>query len=102
MAFQVVAKLDDISDGGVKGVNVSGKEIALFRLGNDVFALSDICKHDACVISENHDIQGDKVECTCHGSQYEIKTGKVVNPPAFEDLEKYEVKVEGEDILIEA
>ncbi|MCH7541375.1 non-heme iron oxygenase ferredoxin subunit [Patescibacteria group bacterium] len=95
------AKLSDLKDGQVKGVKLNGEEIALYRQGNEVFATSDICTHEDCVISENYDVQGEEVECTCHGSHFNIKTGENTVPPAAEPLKTYTTKVEGDDVLIE-
>lgn len=101
MAFQQVAKLSEIPDGGIKGVVVDGEQVALFRLDGDVFALSDVCTHEGCIISDNHDIQGDIVECACHGSRFKIKTGDVEGPPALEPLKKYEVKIDGDEVMVD-
>ena len=51
--FQKAAKLAELKDGEVKGVKLNGEEIALYRLGDEVFATSDIGTHEQCVISEN-------------------------------------------------
>lgn len=99
--FIRVAKLGELKDGEVKGVKVGGKEIAIYRLGNEVFATTDICTHEECVISENFYIEGEEVECTCHGSRFDIKSGENTVPPAAEPLKTYKTKVEGEDVLVE-
>ncbi|MEX0622014.1 MAG: non-heme iron oxygenase ferredoxin subunit [Candidatus Woykebacteria bacterium] len=101
MATEKAAKLSELNDGEVKGVKVNDEEIALFRLGDEVFATADICTHEQCVISENYDLQGEEVECTCHGSHFNIKTGENTVPPAAEPLKTYLTLVEGDDILIE-
>lgn len=102
MAFTQVAKFSEIPAGQVLGVVTQGKQICLYRIGNDVFALSDVCTHEGCLISENHEMLGnDEVECTCHGSKFNVRTGEVTGPPAMENLEKYDVKVEGDDVLVE-
>lgn len=95
------AKLSDLKEGEVKGVKLNGEEIALYRQGDEVFATSDICTHADCVISENYDVQGEEVECTCHGSHFNIKTGENTVPPAAEPLKTYPVRIEDEDVLIE-
>ena len=100
--FKKAAKLSELKDGEVKGVKLNGKEIALYRLGDQVFATSDICNHEQCVISENYYVDGEEVECTCHGSHFNIKTGENTVPPAAEPLKTYSVKIEGEDILVES
>jgi len=99
--FQKAAKLSELKDGEVKGVKLNGEEIALYRLGDEVFATSDICTHEQCVISENYYIDGEEVECTCHGSHFNIKTGENTVPPAAEPLKTYPTKVEDDDVLIE-
>jgi len=43
-----------------------------------------------------------EVECHCHGSRFDVKTGAVRFLPATVPIKKYPLKVEGEDILIEA
>src|SRR3990167_8901732 len=96
-----VAALSELREGKVKGVNVAGEQIALYRLGNRVFATSDICTHEQCVISENYYVEGEEVECTCHGSHFNIKTGENTVPPAAEPLKTYKTKVVGEDVLVE-
>ncbi|OGD85684.1 hypothetical protein A2Z23_02470 [Candidatus Curtissbacteria bacterium RBG_16_39_7] len=100
MAFVQVGKFSEIKDGGVKGIMVGDKQIAIFRLGSDIFVLSDVCSHAGCILSENHEIDGEEVQCACHGSRFNIRTGQVTNPPALEDLETYPVKVEGGQILV--
>ncbi len=94
------AKLSDLKDGEVKVVNVGGGEVALYRIGDEVFAIENICTHVGCVISENNNIEGEEVECTCHGSRFNIKTGAVTNPPATKPLKTYSIKVKGEDVLV--
>lgn len=107
--FKKVASLSEISEGAVKGVNVAGERIALFNLGGEIFATSDVCTHVGCLLSENNLVEpatspsqeGEAiVECTCHGSKFNIKTGEATSPPAVEPLKTYQVKIEGEDVLI--
>ncbi len=101
MTFQKAAKNSEIKDGEVKGVKIASEEIALYRLGDEVFATGNICTHEQCVISENNYVDGEEVECTCHGSRFNIKSGENTGPPAFEPLKTYPVKVEGDDILVD-
>lgn len=97
-----IAKLSDIKEGEVKSVMVGSEKVAIYRKGDRIFATSGICTHADCVISENSNIiEGDEVECTCHGSKFSIKTGEVTSPPATEPLKTYQVNVEGEDVFIE-
>lgn len=96
-----VANVADVPEGDIKKVDVGGAPVALYKIGGQIFATTNICTHEECVLDENHMINGEVVECTCHGSQFNIKTGANVLPPAAEPLKVYSVSVEGEDIFIE-
>lgn len=99
--FIKVANLSDLSEDSVKGVQAKGKDLALYLIDGQVFATSDLCTHEFCVISENYDLHGEEVECTCHGSHYEIKTGKNTVPPTAEPLPVYKTKVENGEVFVE-
>jgi Rieske Fe-S protein len=58
---------------------------------------SAICTHQGCVLIN---IQGDKINCGCHQSQFSAKDGRVLNGPANRSLEKVDLKIEGESISI--
>ena len=53
-------------------------------------------------MDENHKIEGEEVECTCHGSRFNIKTGANTLPPATEPLKTYQVSFDGEDVFIDS
>lgn len=99
--FKKAANLSELKNGEVKGVKIGNKEIALFFEDGQVFATSDLCTHEYCVISENHQLEGKEVECTCHGSKFNYETGVNTGPPAAEDLPVYKTKIEGDDVLVE-
>lgn len=99
--FQKISSLSELKDGEVKGVKVDNEQIALYRLGDEVFATSDICTHEECIISDNFYVEGEEVECTCHGSRFNIKTGENTVPPAAESLKTFPTKIDGEDVLVQ-
>jgi len=99
--MEKVAKLEEIPDGDMKGVKAGNLLIALFRQGDKVWATDDICTHEGCIISEEHIMHGDEVECTCHGSHFNLKTGQNTVPPAAEPLRTFEVKIENGEVFVE-
>lgn len=100
MAKVKVAKVADVPEGDLIKVKVGNDPIALYKLGGKLYATTNICTHEQCEIDENHMMHGEEVECTCHGSQFNVKTGANVLPPAAEPLKTYAVSVEGEDVFI--
>lgn len=96
-----VATKSEITEGTIKKVQVGKEPVALFNIGGQIFATSNICTHEYCHLDENHQIEGEEVECTCHGSRFNIKTGVNTLPPAAEPLKTYQVSFEGNDIFVE-
>jgi len=101
MAKVKVANVNDIGEGELKKVEVGSEPVVLFKVDGKIYATQNKCSHVGCGLDENHAIQGEIVECTCHGSQFNIKTGAVILPPAVESLKTYQVSVKGEEVFIE-
>ncbi len=97
--FVKVARTSDVPDGGATCVEVGGHRIALFNLGGEFYATDDTCTHAEASLSEG-EVVGDEVMCPLHFATFRIQTGEVLSPPADDDLQTYEVRVDGEDVLI--
>lgn len=81
-------------------VYADGHPVALFAVGGDYYALDDTCTHSGGPLSEGF-LDADLVECPWHGARFEIATGRVVRPPALEDVRRYPTRVDGSQVLIE-
>lgn len=101
MNFDFVAELEDIPDGGMTQVVVRGEPVGLYRVGEDVFAIHDICTHEEAYLTDG-DFEADdlEVECPLHGSHFNVQTGEVRILPATRPVTAYEVKVEGDRVLV--
>ncbi len=95
-----VGKTYDIPCGEVRSYVVDNEVIAVFNINNEYFALKDQCSHMDLPLSDGL-VEGDKIICAYHGAEFEISTGKVLCLPAVENVEKYTVKVEGNDVYID-
>ena len=98
--FVKVAKTNEIEPGQARLIVVSGKQIALFNVDGQFFALDNTCTHRAGPLAEGA-IAGHEVTCPWHGATYDIKTGEVVGPPAPRAVARYGVRVTGTDIEVE-
>lgn len=99
--FDAVAKLDEVPDGGMKQVVVKGDLVGLYRTGSDVYAMHDVCTHEEAYLTEGDFEPEDlEVECPLHGSRFNVATGEVRILPATKPEPVYEVKVEGDLILV--
>ena len=97
--FVKVAQLDDLSPGEMMMVEVGDDRILLANVEGNVHAIEDICSHAYASLSEG-DLNGDEVECPLHGSAFNLITGEAMTPPADENVKVYELRIEGQDILL--
>jgi len=95
------AALDDVWEGAPLGVEVAGKTIALYRFGEEVHCAGDLCPHQEGVKLSGGYLDGDTIECPMHQSCFNVKTGKVLGPPAREDIPVFPVKIEDGQVFVE-
>jgi 3-phenylpropionate/trans-cinnamate dioxygenase ferredoxin component len=99
--FHPVAKTDEIGDGEMKQVVVAGELVGLYRVGDDFFAMRDVCTHEEAYLTEGEfDAEELEVECPLHGSHFNVVDGSVRILPATRPEPVYEVKVEGDLVLV--
>lgn len=99
MSWVNVCKTTDIECGKLKVVDLDGTDVIIFNVDNEFYALEDNCTHDNSEISSGK-IEGKCIVCPRHGAKFDITNGAVLSAPAYEDIEKFELKVEGDDIYI--
>lgn len=102
MAKVKVAKISDVPEGDLIKVTVGSDPVALYKVDGKLYATTNICTHEQCTLDDNHMMHGEEVECTCHGSRYNVKTGANTLPPSAEPLKTYSVSVEEEEVFIES
>jgi 3-phenylpropionate/trans-cinnamate dioxygenase ferredoxin subunit len=94
-----VAREDDIAPGGYKVVDVDGAMVAVFNLGGKYHAIDDLCTHDGGSLSGG-EVQGEEVICPRHGARFNIRTGAVTEPPAYEPVHVFPVRVENGRVFV--
>lgn len=97
--FVRVAEAGDVAPGDLASYPVDELTVAVANVGGTLYAFDDICTHQQCSLAEG-DLDGSVVECPCHGSQFDVTTGAVVNGPATEPVATYEVREEGDDLQV--
>lgn len=79
--FSRACLLSDIPAGQALAVTVGDIKIALVRDGDVVYAIKDACSHADVALSEG-EVSGCTLECWLHGSQFDLRTGEPLSPPA--------------------
>lgn len=80
---------------------VTGKRIAIAKVGDAFYAFGDICTHQGCSLAEGQ-LDGTTVTCPCHGSEFDVTSGEVLRGPADEPVRSYPVRIEDGLIRVEA
>ena len=99
--FVTAIKTNEIPVDGVKAIDVRGKRIAVTNVGGTYYAFDDACTHEDCSLAEMGELAGTTVTCTCHGSEFDVRTGKVLAPPATVPVKVYPTRVAGDALQIE-
>ncbi|MCZ6731504.1 MAG: non-heme iron oxygenase ferredoxin subunit [Gammaproteobacteria bacterium] len=81
-----------LSPGASCVVEVDGVMIAVFNLDGEYYAIEDICTHDGGELASG-ELAGEEIVCPRHGAHFNIKTGEVTAPPAYEDVATFPVRV---------
>src|SRR5688572_7012037 len=96
--FVPVGRIGDFEAGKGRMVPVNGGHVAVFRLGDEFFALDNMCLHRGGPLCDG-EITNGVVTCPWHFWSYEIKTGTMVQDPRV-GVSKHEVRVDGEVISV--
>jgi len=89
----------DLAESEVLGVEVAGRSIALYATDDGIFATDNICTHAYACLSDGW-LDGEVIECPLHAARFDIRTGKVLDPPATDDLKTYQVRVVDDEIQV--
>ncbi len=92
---------DDLSSGEARRFDVEDLRVALVRIGDDFYAIGDRCSHEDYSLAEG-EVWPDEceLECSKHGSTFDLRTGQPCSLPATKPVPVYDVVVEGDDVLL--
>lgn len=98
-AFVKVASRKDIPHSQMKEVQIDGQKICISNVEGKYFAIDNTCTHEGGPLADGK-LEGYEVECPWHQSKFDVRTGEVKAPPASEPQATYQIKIEGDDIMI--
>lgn len=93
-----IALAKDVERGKMISVEKNGKDILIANVDGNYYAIGNVCTHMGCKLSEGT-LSGNTVQCPCHGSIFNLKTGEVEKGPAEKPEPSYELRVDGDRIL---
>ena len=96
--FKKALKKSDLQPGSGKTIEVNGNEVAIFNVDGKFYAINNTCLHQGGPLGEG-ELSGQQVTCPWHGWEYDVTTGATLVDPSVK-VKVYDVKVEGEDVLV--
>ena len=89
-----ICPVEELPPGAKRVVMWEDLEIGIVNCGGDILAIEDRCSHDDGDLMEGDvDEETCTVECPRHGSEFDLRTGKPLNLPAYVPIETYPVTV---------
>ncbi len=95
-----VAEKDDIPINRGRQFSVNGKDIAVFNVNGNYYAIEAYCRHQDAPLADGM-LQGEVVECFMHRWHYNVKDGRLLDHIRGVRIETYRVEVRGNDIYVE-
>ena len=101
MDYVTVARVGEIPEGEGRAFDVGQVPVAVFNCGGRFFAVGDVCSHAQALLHEGSlDAVRLTVECPLHGSEFDLRNGEVLTPPATDPVATYVVRVQEGEIQV--
>ncbi len=95
-----VGRIEDFKKGEMKSVPVGDdKEVLIVNIDNELYALGAHCTHYGAPLTDGV-LSNDMITCPWHHACFNAKTGKLKEPPAADDLPKFEIIVENNIVMV--
>jgi 3-phenylpropionate/trans-cinnamate dioxygenase ferredoxin subunit len=96
-----VATVDQLPVGATLAVELpDGTNVCLANSDGEIYAIADRCTHKDFPMSNGSVHGGATIECAWHGARFDMKSGRAIRLPAIKPIQTYEVRMEGNDILL--
>jgi metal-sulfur cluster biosynthetic enzyme/nitrite reductase/ring-hydroxylating ferredoxin subunit len=97
--WERVAEADEIPAGGRKPIFVDDTPALLLRVGDEYFAIEDVCTHDGQPLTEGPVANG-QITCPRHGARFDLRTGRPMCMPATQPVRTFAVRVAPDGVYV--
>ncbi|MDN7674917.1 non-heme iron oxygenase ferredoxin subunit [Burkholderia oklahomensis] len=100
MSYRFAAKLADLVEDEPLPVTIDDERIALYLLDGSVHATHNVCTHQFALLSDGY-MEDGCIECPLHQGRFDIRTGAALCAPATTPVRVYDVRLEGDSIMVD-
>ena len=90
----------DLPQDDVIGVDLAGRDIAIYTVGDALYATDNICTHGQARLCDGF-LEGHEIECPLHQGRFDVRDGQPLCEPVTEPLRRYPVKIEGARVWVQ-
>ena len=91
---------DGVPEDDVIGLQVGGRDIALYKVEGSIFATDNTCTHGHARLCDGF-LDGYEIECPLHQGKFDVRNGRGACEPITEDLRSYPVRIEGGRVFLQ-
>lgn len=73
-------------------MRLAGTDVLVVNVDGAWFAIENRCSHADCSFDSDGEIDGTAAICNCHGSEFDVRTGEPLAPPAVERIRTFPVR----------
>lgn len=95
--FTKICKVSELKENQGKRFLINEVDIALFKINEEVFAVSNTCPHQHTSVIFDGFVEDDCVVCPAHGWMFNLKTGK--QPTGARGLDSYPVRIIDDEVF---
>lgn len=94
--------VNEVKVGEKRRFKLKEVEVLLVRLDDGFYAMENRCPHAGCPLSFYGELrEGKRIQCTCHGSIFDLRDGRVIEGLTRNPLKMYNVLVMNGELFIE-
>jgi nitrite reductase/ring-hydroxylating ferredoxin subunit/uncharacterized membrane protein len=94
-----VCNQSELGDGQVMLAKIQNERVAVARCSDGMVAFSDHCTHKGGPLSDGA-LVGCTIQCPWHGSQFDVRSGRVVAGPAGEKIKTYDIEIRAGEVYV--
>lgn len=98
IGFEKVAQIDEITLKSPKCIKVGDSECVLLRVGEQIFAIENLCPHQRYSVFHQGVLEQYTITCPMHGWSFDVRTGKAVTGGGR--LKTFEVHIEKNNVWV--
>ncbi|BEP52277.1 non-heme iron oxygenase ferredoxin subunit [Variovorax paradoxus] len=93
------AAVDEVPADDVVGMQVGGRDIALYNVDGQIYATDNVCTHGHARLCEGF-LEGHEIECPLHQGKFDVRNGKPICAPVTEAIRSYPVRIEAGRVFL--